>query len=230
MINDANDANKIIGVVAQKEGSVEDPKFDQLNKVGTVAYIIKVLKMPDGNTTVIIQGKRRFEIQELVQEDPYFKAKVTAYGRVQPLPTDNRFQALIGSLKDLALQIIKQSPIIPIEAAFAIKNIDNPSFLVNFTSSNMNAEVEDKQKLLELEDLSERATVLLGHLTKELQMLELKNDIQSKVKVDIDKQQKEFFLHQQMKQIQEELGGNPIERSEERRVGKECRSRWSPYH
>ncbi|HIA05471.1 MAG TPA: endopeptidase La [Flavobacteriales bacterium] len=227
LINDANDSNKIIGVVAQKEGSVENPKFDQLNKVGTVAYIIKVLKMPDGNTTVIIQGKRRFEIEELVQEDPYFKAKVTAYGKIQPLPTDNRFQALIGSLKDLALQIIKQSPIIPTEAAFAIKNIDNPSFLVNFTSSNMNAEVEDKQELLELEDLSERATVLLGHLTEELQMLELKNDIQSKVKVDIDKQQKEFFLHQQMKQIQEELGGNPIEQEIEEMRERASKKKWS---
>ncbi|MBL4658160.1 MAG: endopeptidase La, partial [Flavobacteriales bacterium] len=209
--NEAYDSNKIIGVVAQKEGKVEDPSFEQLNRIGTVAHIIKVLKMPDGNTTVIIQGKRRFKIEELVQEDPYFKAKVKAFGPSSAVPSDNRFQALIGSLKDLALQIIKQSPIIPTEAAFAIKNIDNPSFLVNFTASNMNAEVEDKQELLEMADLSERATVLLKHLTKELQMLELKNDIQSKVKVDIDKQQKEFFLHQQMKQIQEELGGNPIE-------------------
>lgn len=211
LVNEAYESSKIIGVVAQKEGKVEDPSFKQLNTVGTVAHIIKVLKMPDGNTTVIIQGKRRFEIEKLVQEAPYFKAKVKPYGPSEAPPSDKRFNALIGSLKDLALQIIKQSPIIPSEAAFAIKNIDNPSFLVNFTASNMNAEVEDKQKLLEMEDLTERATVLLGHLTKELQMLELKNDIQSKVKVDIDKQQKEFFLHQQMKQIQEELGGNPIE-------------------
>ncbi|MBL4752548.1 MAG: endopeptidase La [Flavobacteriales bacterium] len=227
LINDANDSNKIIGVVAQKEGSVEDPSFEQLNQVGTVAYIIKVLKMPDGNTTVIIQGKRRFAIKELLQKEPYFTAKVKAYGKIKSVPSDNRFQALIGSLKDLALQIIRQSPIIPSEAAFAIKNIDNPSFLVNFTSSNMNAEVEDKQKLLELEDLSERATMLLGHLTRELQMLELKNDIQSKVKVDIDKQQKEFFLHQQMKQIQEELGGNPIEQEIEEMKERATKKKWN---
>jgi len=227
LVNDANDSDKIIGVVSQKEGNVEDPTFDQLNKIGTVAYIIKVLKMPDGNTTVIIQGKRRFEVKKLVQEAPYFKAKVEPYGEKQAIPTDNRFQALIGSLKDLALQIIKQSPIIPTEAAFAIKNIDNPSFLVNFTSSNMNADVEAKQELLELEDLSERATVLLGHLTEELQMLELKNDIQSKVKVDIDKQQKEFFLHQQMKQIQEELGGNPIEQEIEEMRKRGISKKWS---
>ena len=227
LINDANNLNKIIGVVSQKEGKIEDPSFNQLNKIGTVAFIIKVLKMPDGNTTVIIQGKRRFEIDELVHEDPYFKAKVKPYGPIEAAPADNRFQALIGSLKDLALQIIKQSPIIPSEAAFAIKNIDNPSFLVNFTASNMNAEVEDKQKLLEMKDLTERATVLLGHLTKELQMLELKNDIQSKVKVDIDKQQKEFFLHQQMKQIQEELGGNPIEQEIEEIKERAKKKKWS---
>jgi len=227
LINDANNLNKIIGVVSQKEGKIEDPSFNQLNKIGTVAFIIKVLKMPDGNTTVIIQGKRRFEIDELVHEDPYFKAKVKPYGPIEAAPADNRFEALIGSLKDLALQIIKQSPIIPSEAAFAIKNIDNPSFLVNFTASNMNAEVEDKQKLLEMKDLTERATVLLGHLTKELQMLELKNDIQSKVKVDIDKQQKEFFLHQQMKQIQEELGGNPIEQEIEEIKERAKKKKWS---
>ncbi|MBL4577139.1 MAG: endopeptidase La [Flavobacteriales bacterium] len=227
LINDANNLNKIIGVVSQKEGKIEDPSFNQLNKIGTVAFIIKVLKMPDGNTTVIIQGKRRFEIDELVHEDPYFKAKVKPYGPIEAAPADNRFEALIGSLKDLALQIIKQSPIIPSEAAFAIKNIDNPSFLVNFTASNMNAEVEDKQKLLEMKDLTERATVLLGHLTKELQMLELKTDIQSKVKVDIDKQQKEFFLHQQMKQIQEELGGNPIEQEIEEIKERAKKKKWS---
>lgn len=211
LVNDANDTNKIIGVVSQKKGKVENPTFDQLNTIGTVAFIIKILKMPDGNTTVIIQGKRRFEIEELKQTDPYFKAKVKPYGLYEPFPDDKKFEALVGSLKDMALHIIKLSPNIPSEAAFAIKNIDNPSFLINFVSSNLNAEMIEKQKLLEVLELRERGNILLGHLTKELQMLELKNDIQSKVKTDIDKQQKEFFLHQQLKQIQEELGGNPVE-------------------
>ena len=211
LVNDANDSNKIIGVVSQKKGKVENPTFDQLNTIGTVAYIIKILKMPDGNTTVIIQGKRRFEIEELKQTDPYFKAKVKAFGLYEPFPKDKKFEALVGSLKDMALHIIKLSPNIPSEAAFAIKNIENPSFLINFISSNLNAEMIEKQKLLEVLELRERGNILLGHLTKELQMLELKNDIQSKVKTDIDKQQKEFFLHQQLKQIQEELGGNPVE-------------------
>ena len=211
LVTDANEADKIIGVVAQKEGKIEDPSFDQLHQIGTVAHIVKILKMPDGNTTVIIQGKRRFELGSMVQENPYMKANIKPYAGLTEIPEDKKFSALVGSLKDLALQIIKYSPNIPSEAAFAIKNIDNPSFLVNFTSSNMNAEIDDKQSLLELIDLRERATQLLGYLTKELQMLELKNDIQTKVRTDIDKQQKEFFLHQQMKQIQEELGGNPIE-------------------
>jgi len=211
LVTDANQADKIIGVVAQKEGKIEDPSFDQLHQIGTVAHIVKILKMPDGNTTVIIQGKRRFELGSMIQENPYMKANIKPYAGLTEIPEDKKFSALVGSLKDLALQIIKYSPNIPSEAAFAIKNIDNPSFLVNFTSSNMNAEIDEKQSLLELVDLRERATQLLGHLTKELQMLELKNDIQTKVRTDIDKQQKEFFLHQQMKQIQEELGGNPIE-------------------
>ncbi|HIA37106.1 MAG TPA: endopeptidase La [Flavobacteriales bacterium] len=227
LINEAYASNKIIGVVSQKEGQVEDPSFGQLNDIGTVAFIIKVLKMPDGNTTVIIQGKRRFRIIEPVQTEPYFKAKIEAYGHVESVRSDKKFQALVGSLKDLALQIIKQSPNIPTEAAFAIKNIDNPSFLVNFTSSNMSAEVEEKQKLLEVVDLTERATLLLGHLTKELQMLELKNDIQSKVRTDIDKQQKEFFLHQQMKQIQEELGENPVEQEIEEMRKTAKKKKWN---
>jgi len=211
LVNEANKSNKTIGVVAQKEGKVEDPNYDELHQIGTVAHIVKVLKMPDGTTTVIIQGKRKFELKDVIQVEPYLKASIKPYGEALEIPQDDQFKALIGSLKDLALQIIKLSPNIPSEAAFAIKNIENPSFLVNFISSNMNAELKDKQNLLELIDLRERATKLLGFLTKELQMLELKNDIQSKVKTDIDKQQKEFFLHQQMKQIQEELGGSPAE-------------------
>jgi ATP-dependent Lon protease len=208
LIKDAYKADRIIGVVAQKDVSVEDPGFEDLNRIGTVAYIIKMLRMPDGNTTVIMQGKKRFELKEPIQSEPYFKAYIMPFTESRPLEKDNEFEALVSSLKDLALQIIDQSPNIPSEAAFAIKNIDSPSFLINFICSNMNAEVDKKQKLLEMADIKERANVVLEYLTKELQMLELKNQIQSKVKVDLDKQQREYFLHQQLKTIQEELGGN----------------------
>lgn len=208
LIKDAYKGDKIIGVVAQKNDSVEDPTAEDLNKIGTVAQIIKMLRMPDGNTTVIIQGKKRFELKDIKQTQPYMKASITAFAETRPKKDDKEFDALVSSLKDLALQIVKQSPHIPSEAGFALKNIESPSFLINFISSNMNAPVEEKQKMLEVIDLKKRATMVLTNLTKELQMLELKNQIQSKVKVDLDKQQRDYFLHQQMKTIQEELGEN----------------------
>ncbi len=208
LVKDAYKGDKIIGVVSQKNDSVEDPTFEDMNKIGTVAQIIKMLRMPDGNTTVIIQGKKRFELKELKQTEPYIKASINAISESRPEKDDKEFAALVSSLKDLALQIVKHSPQIPSEAGFALKNIESPSFLVNFISSNMNAPVAEKQKMLEVVDLKERATLVLSNLTKELQMLELKNQIQSKVKVDLDKQQRDYFLHQQMKTIQEELGEN----------------------
>lgn len=208
LVKDAYKGDKIIGVVSQKNDSIEDPTIDDLNKIGTVAHIIKMLRMPDGNTTVIIQGKKRFELGELIQSEPYIKAKITAFNEIRPKKEDQEFDALVSSLKDLATQIIKQSPHIPTEANFALRNIESPSFLINFISSNMNAPVADKQKMLEVANLSDRATLLLSNLTKELQMLELKNQIQSKVKVDLDKQQRDYFLNQQLKTIQEELGEN----------------------
>ena len=207
LIKDAYKGNKIIGVVAQKDASIEDPTFEDLYKVGTVAYIVKMLQMPDGNTTVIIQGKRKFHLKELIQENPYIKAKVENFEE-SAYDKNKEFAALVASLKELAIQIIQISPNIPSEAAFAIKNIESPSFLINFISSNMNAELVDKQKMLEQLNLVVRGEMVLEHLTKELQMLELKNQIQSKVRVDIDRQQREYYLHQQMKQIQEELGGD----------------------
>lgn len=210
LIKDSYKSDKRIGVVAQKDVNVEDPGLGDLFSKGTVAHILKMLRMPDGNTTVIIQGKKRFEIKELVQEEPYLRANVTAFVD-EPIPNikeDKEMKALYSSLKDMALQIIQNSPNIPSEAAFAINNIESPAFLLNFISSNMNTPVEEKQKLLELTNIKERATVVLQHLNKELQMLELKNQIQSKVKMDIDKQQREYFLNQQLKTIQEELGGN----------------------
>lgn len=208
LIKDAYAKDRIIGVVSQKDVSVEDPKFNDLNSIGTIAQILRMLRMPDGNTTVIIQGKRRFKIAEIVQDEPYLKAQITAFSDTSTETRDQEFNAIVDSLKDISMQIIQQSPNIPTEASFAIRNIESPSFLINFISSNMNADVEKKQQLLEMNDLKERATRVLEHLTKELQMLELKNQIQSKVKVDLDKQQREYFLNQQLKTIQEELGGN----------------------
>ncbi|TCS87834.1 ATP-dependent Lon protease [Anseongella ginsenosidimutans] len=207
LIREAYKSNRIIGVVAQKNVNVEDPSVDELNTIGTVAAILKMLQMPDGNTTVIIQGKKRFEMGEVVQTEPYLKARVSAFGETK-IRTDKEFSALVNSVKDLAMQIIETSPNIPTEAGIAIKNIENSSFLINFISSNMNADVAEKQKLLEIADLKKRAELVFKHLSQELQMLELKNQIQSKVRTDIDKQQREYFLNQQLRTIQEELGGS----------------------
>jgi len=207
LINDANNGNKVIGVVAQKDEEVENPKEKDIFKTGVVARILRVLKMPDGNTTVIIQGKKRFEINEIVSDDPYITASVKEVPEARPETDNAEFGAIIESIKDLSLQIIKGSPNIPTEASFAIKNIESPSFLINFVSSNMNLTVEEKQKLLENNDLKGRALATLKYMNIEFQKLELKNDIQSKVQSDMSQQQREYFLHQQMKTIQEELGG-----------------------
>ncbi|HAW52719.1 MAG TPA: endopeptidase La, partial [Flavobacteriales bacterium] len=210
LIKDANGKDKLIGVVAQIDESVEDPEIRNLFSVGTMARIVKLFRMPDGNTTVILQGKKRFKIESGIASEPYLTATISPYPQEQ-LPKSPSFEALVSSIKDMALKIIEQSPNIPTEASFAIRNIDSPSFMINFIASNMNIEVEEKQKLLEETSIETRAILLLKHMTKELQLLELKNDIQSKVRVDLDQQQKEYFLHQQMKQIQEELGGSPQE-------------------
>ena len=207
LINDANKGSKVIGVVSQKDENIEDPVAKDIYSKGTVARILKVLKMPDGNTTIIIQGKRRFEIDKIISEDPYITATVKDIAEARPAIDNEEFAAIIDSIKDLALQIIKESPNIPTEASFAIKNIESNSFLINFVSSNMNLSVEEKQKLLEINDLRERALATLKFMNIEFQKLELKNVIQSKVQSDMSQQQREYFLHQQMKTIQEELGG-----------------------
>ncbi|QSS96868.1 endopeptidase La [Psychroflexus sp. ALD_RP9] len=207
LINDANNGDKIIGVVTQKNEDKEQPNLEDINKVGVVARILRVLKMPDGNTTVIIQGKKRFAINELVESDPYLKCSISEVPEKRPNLVDEEFSAIIDSIKDLSLRIIKDSPNIPSEASFAIKNIESSSFLVNFVSSNMNLDVADKQELLETNDLKDRALATLKYMNLEFQKLELKNDIQSKVQNDMSQQQREYFLHQQMKTIQEELGG-----------------------
>jgi ATP-dependent Lon protease len=207
LINDANAGDKIIGVVAQKNEEDEDPTKNDIYTIGTVAKILRVLKMPDGNITVILQGKKRFEIDSVTTENPYLRATIKEVEEKRPGKQDTEFQAIIESTRELAIQIIKESPNIPTEATFAIKNIESQSFLVNFVSSNMNLSVKEKQDLLTINVLKERALETLRYMNVELQKLELKNDIQSKVRFDLDQQQREYFLHQQMKTIQEELGG-----------------------
>lgn len=207
LINDANAAGKDIGVVAQINEADEDPTKNDINKIGTVARILRVLKMPDGNITVILQGKKRFQIDAVISERPYMKAQVMEVDEKRPGKHDTEFTAIVDSIRELAIKIIKESPNIPTEATFAIKNIESQSFLINFVSSNMNLTVKEKQDLLAMNTLKERALETLRYMNVELQKLELKNDIQSKVRFDLDQQQREYFLHQQMKTIQEELGG-----------------------
>ena len=206
LIKDANKSDKIIGVVAQKDQNIENPSPSDLYSLGTVAQILKVLKMPDGNTTVIIQGKRRFEIQTITKEDPYLKAYINPVEENFPSKENSEFKAIIDSIKDMALKIIHENPNIPSEASFAIKNIQSHAFLINFVSSNMNLSVIEKQRVLSIFDLQESAIECLKLMNVEYQKLELKNDIQSKVRTDLDQQQREYYLNQQMKTIQEELG------------------------
>ncbi len=207
LIRDANKGNRMIGVVAQQDVGIEDPTFSQLNTVGTIALIIKMLQMPDGNTTVILQGKKRFILKDEVQSAPYIKATIEPFKEIKH-KEDKEFKAMVSSIKDMAMSIIQLSTNIPSEAGIAIRNIESTSFLINFISSNMNADMAAKQHLLEEANLRTRANMVLEHLTLDLQMLELKNQIQSKVRVDLDKQQRDYFLNQQLKTIQEELGGN----------------------
>ncbi len=207
LIRESYSGNKTIGVLAQKDPETEDPGASDLYTIGTVANIMKILQMPDGSTMVIIQGKKRFKMVEMIEEDPYFRAKVVNFETNKRALQDKKFLALISSLKDLAIQIINLSPNIPSDAAFAIKNIESPVFLVNFVSSNLNINLKEKQQLLEISEVRERANQVLAALSKELQMLELKNQIQGKVKNEMDKQQRDYMLNQQLKTIQEELGG-----------------------
>jgi len=211
LIQDANKGSKIIGVVAQKDFDEEEPEFKDLNKIGTVAQIIRLLKMPDGSSTVIIQGKRRLELTEPTQTDPYLKSKIRLLDEPRVDESNQEMKVMFKSIKDLALQIIQESPNIPSEASFAIGNIDSPTFLVNFVSSNMNADVSKKQEMLEELDIRKRVMMVLEHLTLEVQMLEMRNEIHTKVRKDMDKQQREYFLQQQIRTIQDELGDNPQE-------------------
>lgn len=227
LINDANKKGKVIGVVSQIDEDIEEPTTNDVHRVGTVAQIMRVLKMPDGNITVILQGKKRFEIDQFTQEEPYLKATIKEVVEKRPKANDNEFNSIVESIKELAIQIINESPNIPSEATFAIKNIDSNPFLINFVSSNMNLNVQEKQDLLQIGNLKERALATLKFMNIELQKLELKNDIQSKVRSDLDQQQREYFLQQQMKTIQEELGGVSYEQEIEEMKLKAKDKKWN---
>lgn len=206
-VNDSYKTNKLIGVLAQKDSTIEDPESKDLCLVGTVARIVKLIKMPDGGTTIIIQGKKRFVLEEITTDDPYFKAMVKLLPE-DIVPKDEDFGAYVSNIKDVAGQIVAMSPNMPTEASIILKNIENPSFLINFVSSNLNSELAEKQRLLEIEDVKKRAEELMQILQKELQFAELKNKVTNKTRTELDKQQREYFLQQQLKSIKEELGGD----------------------
>ena len=227
LVNEIYKQDKIIGTVAQKDPRVNEPEESDMYKLGTVAHILKVLEMPDGSTSVIIQGRQRFEMLDMMQAEPYHKATVKLLKDKKPGDKTREFEAIVGSLKDLSLRIIKLSSSIPPEASFAVKNIENTKFLVNFICANSDIDIAAKQKLLEMDNLKERSIRLLEHLSKQIQMLELKNDIQSKVKTDLDRQQREYLLHQQMKTIQDELGGNPLDQEIEELKKRAREKKWS---
>ncbi len=228
LIQDANNSSKVIGVVAQKNDNDEDPDVKGIYKVGVVARILRVLKMPDGNTTVIIQGKKRFKIDEEISSTPYLRCKIKPFSDAPYRNADAELGAIIDSIKSLSLRIIKENPNLPTEASFAIKNIESSHFLVNFVSSNMNLEVKEKQALLEIADIKKRALETLKYMNLEYQKLELRNNIQSKVQNDMNQQQREYFLHQQMKTIQEELGGTSHEGDIEEMRQKSKSKKWKP--
>lgn len=206
-VNDAYKVDKLIGVLAQKDSTIEDPEIADLCSIGTVARIVKLIKMPDGGTTIIIQGKKRFILERITTDEPYFKAKVALVDD-DVIPTDDNFAAIVSNIKDLASQIVQMSPNMPTEASIILKNIENPSFLINFVASNLNSELGEKQRLLEIDEVSVRAEELMQILQKELQFAELKNKVTNKTRTELDKQQREYFLQQQLKSIKDELGGD----------------------
>ncbi len=218
--------SRMLGIVAQKDLKIEDPTEGDIFRIGTLASVVKVVQIPDMPPTIVIQGKQRFEIVQIVQQEPYFIAKIRLIP--EPVaPVDEEFEAIVSSLKDMAIQIVNLSPHLPQEAAGAIKNIPSASFLINFVCSNSDIEPAEKQVLLEMDDLKARAIVLMSHVSKEIQKLQLKENIQQKVKTELNQQQREYYLHQQMKTIQEELGGNPNDRQVEELKVKAKGKKWS---
>lgn len=226
LMNDANDTDKTIGIVAQLNEDTETPTSNDLYKLGTVARILRIFKLPDGNATIIIQGKKRFQIDHIVEEKPYIKAAITEVADIKPEPNDKEFEATIESVREMAIKIIQENPNLPSEAAFAIRNINSDAFLINFISANMNATVLEKQAVLEIDELKERATEVLKYLHIDFQRLTLRNEVQSKARFDIDKQQREYFLQQQMQTIQKELGGASSEAEIEELRAKAKDKKW----
>lgn len=227
LIRDAYQADRLVGAVAQIDPEIEDPVFTDLHRIGTVGHIIKLLEMPDGSTTAILQGRKRIELVEAVKSSPYLTAKVTVRAEEKTANRKKEFDAIVSSLKDLSLRIIKLNPGMAQEASFAIKNIENKAYLINFICSNTELKVKEKQKLLEANSLHDRGIILLENLVQEMQLLELKNELQSKVKSDLDQQQREFMLLQQMKTIQNELGDNPQEKEIEEFREKAKDKKWN---
>lgn len=227
LVREAYRGNKLVAAVAQLDAEVDDPEIRDLNVTGTLGQVVKLLEMPDGTTTAIIQGRRRISILNILQTEPYLTAQVRAIPEIRGVDDEKDFEVIIGSLKDLSMKIVKLNPNINPEAAFAVKNIENSTYLINYICANSEINVNDKQKLLETSTMKERGLRLLEHLVREIQLLELKNELQSKVKYEIDQQQREFLLHQQMKTIQNELGGNPIEKEVEEFRARGEKKAWS---
>ncbi|HEY9125333.1 MAG TPA: endopeptidase La [Bacteroidales bacterium] len=227
LLKDAYKANIIIGAISQKDSSIDEPTEKDLHPMGTLAFVIKILEMPNGDTTAIIQGRNPFRLGEVLVKKPYFKATYQVVDDIIPPAKDKEFNAILANVRELAIKMINYSANIPQEIGFAIKNIENPSFLIHFVCSNINISANDKQRMLEIPDLKQRAMLLLEFLNKEVQALELKNDIQSKVRQELDQQQREYFLQQQIKTIQDELGGNPLEQEIEELRKKASKKKWS---
>lgn len=224
LIREVYKGDRLLGTFAQTDMSVEDPGFDDLYKTGTIAQVLKVLNMPDNTTTVIIQGKKRINLLSLTDDEPYLKGKVELREEASPLTKE--FDAIVSSIKDQTLKIISMSEDMPQETAFAIRNIEKPDFLINYVTSNSNLKTDVKQMMLEKNSIDERALVLLEHLTQEIQLLKLKSDIEAKVKTEIDKQQKEYLLNQQIKTIQDELGGDPVQQEIEELKKRAKKKKW----
>lgn len=214
-----------IGVVTQKNTDIENPSPEDLYKVGTVAKILKMIRMPDGTVTIVIQGRSKFEVKDYLTLEPYFKAQITKLSDV-PLQ-DEKVKANMFLLKEKAYQIIDLSPNLPSEAKIALDNIDNLNFLINFITSNLNLEVNEKQEILEVDSLEEKSAIVLSHLNNELQVLEVSEEIQSRVKQDLDDQQREYILRQQIKAIQDELGEDGFESDIEELQAKSLEKVWS---
>ncbi len=227
LIQEVYRGNRLLGTVAQKDGSIDDPLQNDLYQTGTIAQVLKILEMPDGTTSVIIQGKKRFEIIDYTQEFPYLKARIIPLHDIQPQGDSVEFSAVVGSLKDLSIKIAQYSSHISPEASFAVKNIENSTFLINFVCSNTDLKVEEKQVLLGIGDIKERGIQAISYLVREVQMAELKRDIQTKVKAELDQQQREYLLNQQMKTIQDELGGSPAEQEIQEFKERAKEKKWS---